>query len=94
MSRIRLHRTHGLGLRKAKAVTQKIADELADEYGVSSAWDGHVVAFSGTGVSGQLEVAKDSVALDMKLGLLLLPFKHKIESALEERFETYFGSQA
>ena len=37
----------------------------------SDLWDGNVLRFSRSGVEGALEVARDSIVLDAKLGFLL-----------------------
>lgn len=90
MSEIHLHRKHTIGLKKAKVAAQKVADDLAQEYGMESEWDGNVLRFSRSGVEGALEVAKDSVVLDAKLGFLLSAFRGRIEEHVNENFDRYF----
>lgn len=90
MSHIHLERKHTIGLKKAKVAAQKVADDLAQEYGVSSEWDGDVLRFSRSGVTGVLQVGKESVVLDAKLGFLLSAFRHRIEDHVNENFDRYF----
>ncbi len=90
MADIHLKRKHGLGLKKARAAAQKVADDLSSEYGVASEWDGNVLRFSRSGVQGELAVTKDEVRLDARLGLLLSAFKPKIEEHVNENFDRYF----
>ena len=91
MSEIHLHRAHRIGLRKAKASVQKIAEEMADVFDMQSEWEGNVLHFSRSGVSGSMSVTKDSVTLDAKLGFLLSALKPRIEAQIEKNFEKYFG---
>lgn len=91
MSEIHLHRAHHIGLRKAKASVQKIAEEMSDVFDMQSEWEGNVLHFSRSGVSGSMSVTKDSVTLDAKLGFLLSALKPRIEAQIEKNFEKYFG---
>jgi putative polyhydroxyalkanoate system protein len=90
MSEIRLQRKHTLGLKKAKVAAQKVADDLAQEYGMSSRWQGDVLKFSRGGVDGELKVSKDQVVLNAKLGFLLSAFRSKIEEHVNDNFDRYF----
>lgn len=91
MSEIHLHRAHSIGLRKAKASVQKIAEEMSDVFDMQSQWEGNVLHFSRSGVTGSMSVTKDSVTLDAKLGFLLSALKPRIEAQIEKNFEKYFG---
>ncbi len=90
MSEIHLHRKHTIGLRRAKVAAQKVADEMAQSYGMSSEWDGNVLRFTRSGVEGTLRVAKDHIALDATLGFLLSAFRGRIEEHMNENFDRYF----
>ena len=90
MSEIHLHRKHALGLKKAKAAAQKVADEMAEHFDMSSEWSGNELHFSRSGVSGCLRVTKDEVVLDAKLGFLLSAFKPRIEEQVQKNFDRYF----
>ena len=91
MSTIEFKREHALGLKKAKAAAQRVADEMEREFGMAYEWDGHVLRFSRTGVSGEMVVGKDHVELNAKLGFLLSAFKGRIEETLHRNFDEYFG---
>jgi putative polyhydroxyalkanoate system protein len=90
MSQIHLHRKHTIGLKKAKVAAQKVADDLAQEYGMTSEWEGNALRFNRSGVEGVLRVSRDSVELDAKLGFLLSAFRHKIEEHINDNFDRYF----
>ena len=91
MADLKVVRKHTIGLKKAKVAAQKVADDLAQEYGMDSAWDGDVLRFTRSGVDGQLSVTKDQVVLDAKLGFVLSAFRHRIEEHVNENFDRYFA---
>jgi putative polyhydroxyalkanoate system protein len=90
MADIDLQRDHALGLKKAKAAAQKIADEMAESFDMESEWEGNVLHFSRSGVTGQMTVTKSRVEMSAKLGFLLAAFKPKIEAQIEKNFDKYF----
>jgi putative polyhydroxyalkanoate system protein len=87
---IKINRKHRLGIKKARVAAQKVADDLASEYGMTSEWEGDVLRFNRSGVHGELRVSKDEVHLDAKLGLLLSAFKPRIEEHINDNFDRYF----
>jgi putative polyhydroxyalkanoate system protein len=91
MADIEVQRDHALGLKKAKAAAQKVADEMAESFDMESEWEGNTLHFSRSGVSGELTVTKNSVQMNAKLGFLLTAFKPKIEAQIEKNFDEYFG---
>lgn len=91
MAEIHIKRKHALGLKKAKAAAQKVADDLAEHFDMKSEWQGQELHFSRSGVQGILHIAKDSVEVNAKLGLLLSAFKPRIEEQMTKNFEKYFG---
>jgi putative polyhydroxyalkanoate system protein len=91
MADIEVQRDHALGLKKAKAAAQKVADEMAENFDMESEWEGNTLHFSRSGVSGELTVTKNSVLMNAKLGFLLTAFKPKIEAQIEKNFDEYFG---
>jgi putative polyhydroxyalkanoate system protein len=91
MSTIEVKRDHTLGLKKARVAAQRVADEMEREFGMTSEWDGNVLRFTRTGVSGELVVQKSHVELHAKLGFLLAAFKGRIEEQIHRNFDEYFG---
>lgn len=91
MADISLKRKHTLGLKKAKVAAQKVADDLAEKFDMKSIWDGNVLNFTRSGVSGALAVSKDQVSVEAKLGLLLSAFKPRIEEQINKNFDKYFA---
>lgn len=91
MADIKMKRQHALGLKKGKAAAQKVADDLSEHFDMKSEWQGNQLHFTRAGVNGVLEVSKDSVEVQAKLGLLLSAFKPKIEDRISKDFDKYFG---
>jgi putative polyhydroxyalkanoate system protein len=91
MSKIDFRRDHALGMKKARVAAQRVADEMEREFGMTSEWDGNVLRFTRTGVSGELVVQKNHVELHAQLGFLLSAFKTRIEDQLHRNFDEYFG---
>ena len=91
MSTIDLERDHALGLKKARVAAQKVADEMTREFGMACRWEGNVLHFERTGVTGELVVGAKHVALRAKLGFLLAAFKPRIEDQIHRNFDDYFG---
>lgn len=89
MSEIKLSKGHKLGLKKAKTKVDKLAEKLAEDYDLESEWDGNTLVFERSGLSGQLEVTKDAVNLQVKLGFLMAAFKPKIEEQLKANLDKF-----
>ncbi len=87
MSDIKLVRPHSLPLAKAKALAQKTADALAEEYDLTSEWHGDTLRFHRSGVDGQMHVTDSAIRLDVTLGLLLKAFKGSITRHIEHHLD-------
>lgn len=91
MARIHLQREHTLGLKKAKAAAQKVADEMSREFGMTCEWEGNTLYFERTGVTGELCVSKSQIEMTAELGFLLSAFKARIEEQVHRNFDAYFA---
>jgi putative polyhydroxyalkanoate system protein len=91
MPEIKIHRSHALGLAKAREVAWKWAEEAEKKFEmectVIEGEGSDVVQFTRSGVSGTLRVAADHFALDAKLGFLLGAFSRTIESEIEKNLD-------
>ncbi len=92
MSDIKLVRPHSLPLAKARALAQKAADALAEEYDLTSEWRGNTLRFHRSGVDGQMHVTDSEIQLDVTLGFLLKAFKAKIAGHIERNLEELLAS--
>ena len=91
MAAISITRKHKLSHRKAKDAADRIARDLKKRFELDYAWNGDEVTFERPGVSGRMLVAKDRVALDVRLGLLLTAIKPMIEREIHAQFDKLFG---
>ena len=74
--------------KSARAAAQKIAKDLNKRYGLICQWDGDEVTFDGVGVSGNMQVGKSQIKLDVQLSFLLAPLKGPIEREINKQLDT------
>ena len=87
MADIKMIKYHALPLAKAKQLVQKAADDLGNEYDLTSEWHGETLRFHRSGVEGQMKVTTTEIHLDVTLGFLLRPFKAKFVEHIEHNFD-------
>ena len=87
MSRVSIQRPHSLGSQEVRRRFGEVEATLQQHYGMTIAWDGLGGAFHGHGVTGQVRVAEDHIAIDMHLGIMLWPFTHRIQESLEHQVD-------
>ena len=90
MAQIELTRKHHVGLETAREIVNDIAQELADEHGVSTFWNGNTLQIHRTGLKGSIHVSDDQIRVDARLGLSMLLFKHTLEKELELLLDEHF----
>ena len=87
MADIHIHRSHALGLAKARKTAWKWAETVEEKFGmectVIEGEKSDVVEFTRTGVDGKLVVTAHAFELEAKLGFLLGAFRGKIETEIE-----------
>ncbi len=91
MSDIHIKRAHGTTLVKAKKAAQNIADKMQDSLELETEWDGNTLWFERTGVNGMIEVSKTEITIEVKLGMMLKPFKAKIQETIEQNMDKLFS---
>lgn len=91
MPDIRIHRSHELGLAKARQVAWRWAEEVEKKFDMEcTVLEGETsdtVEFTRPGVRGRLIVAADHFDLDANLGFLLGAFSKRIESEIEAQLD-------
>jgi putative polyhydroxyalkanoate system protein len=96
MADIHIHRSHQLGLAKARKIAWKWAEEVEQKFDMEcTVIEGETcdtVEFNRTGVSGSLLVAADHFDLNAKLGFLLGAFSKTIESEIEKNLDALLNS--
>lgn len=91
MSEIRIHREHTLGLKKARQMALKFAEDVEQKFDMEcTIYEGETsdtVEFKRSGVRGQLIVTGEHLDLQAKLGLLLGAFAGQIEAEITKNLE-------
>lgn len=98
MSDIRIHRSHSLGLDRAREVAWAWAEEVERKFDMDcTVLEGETsdtVQFTRSGVKGQMIVAADHFDLSAKLGLLLGAFKGTIEQEIQKELDALLAAEA
>ena len=92
MSRVRIQRPHSLGSQELRRRFDEVEASLRQHYGLNVAWDGLAGAFQGHGVTGEVQLAEDHIAIDLRLGFMLWPFTHRIQESLEQQVDRLLES--
>ncbi len=97
MANIHIRRDHQLGLAKARKIAWRWAEDVEKDFDMSCTVeegdDSDTVAFTRSGVDGQLTVTADHFELDAKLGFLLGAFSRTIEAQIQERLDQLLDAQ-
>lgn len=90
MSNIDIRHPHSLAPEQARDAVQRIAESLAERFGVSYAWQGDDLRFERSGIDGRVSLQPGALQVTAKLGFLFGAMKgtieHEIRRVLEERF--------
>ena len=96
MPDIKIHRTHQLGLAKARKVALQWAEDAEKKFDMEctilEGKNSDTVEFTRSGVNGTLHVAADHFDLNAKLGFLLGAFSKTIESEIEKNLDALLES--
>lgn len=91
MSSIAITRKHKKPHAEAKAAVNRLVKDIAKKFDVTYGWDGDTLHFERVGVHGLIELAKNKVTVQAKLGFLLFAIKGPIEAAIHEHLDREFG---
>jgi putative polyhydroxyalkanoate system protein len=91
MSDITLVENHTLTMPQAREVAQKVADQMKTDYEVGYVWEGDVLNFKRSGVSGTLALSDGRAQLDITLGFMLKGFRKKIEEQVGKNMHKLFS---
>lgn len=94
MADISITHTHKLPRHDAKEAAQKVADQMVAEYELNAQWNGDVLLFTRSGVSGSLTVSDEEARLEISLGFLFKAFAPTIEEKLGAKMKKVFAIQA
>ena len=88
---MKINRNHDLGLNEARKRVEGIAESLTGKYGLSSNWEGNALKITGSGVNGRINVADQSVDVDVKLGFALMMLEGTIRTSIEEAMDKHLA---
>ncbi len=94
MADITLVERHALTMVQARQVAQQVADQMQADYEVGYAWEGDVLVFKRSGVSGTLALTEGQAQLDIVLGFMLKGFRKKIEEQVGRNMHKLFSGEA
>lgn len=87
MSVIEITRDHSLDREHARQAATDLADSLSRDFNVNYTWDGDTLHFKRSGVRGNLELNDQQIHLRVELGLLVRPFKDRIEGEIHKHLD-------
>ena len=94
MSKVSIRRPHHLAHKQAIDVANQVAKELADEYGITSRWEGDSAHVKGNGLTGTLHLAPNMIEIDVTLGFMLSIFQQKIQDGIEAKLDKLLSAKA
>jgi putative polyhydroxyalkanoate system protein len=89
---INIIQRHSLKMQSARAAVQTAVDELMRDFDMVVNWEGQVLRFKRSGVSGSLTLVEGEARLEVKLGMMLKAYASKIEDKLRRNMEKIFVS--
>ena len=91
MADIDIQRTHTRSLTEARAAIERVAEHIAGKFDVEYGWKGNTMAFSRSGVDGQIAVTAKDVHVTATLGFLLMAIRGPIEREIHQYLDREFG---
>jgi putative polyhydroxyalkanoate system protein len=92
MTDISIVQEHGLDPAMARAAAQTVADRMAADYGLALAWEGDVLRFERSGVSGALTLEAQRAVMRIALGFPIDMMAAAIESKVADKMRRVFGT--
>lgn len=87
MSVIDVHRSHSLDQSHAREAAETLARDLSSKFDMDYQWEGDVMKFRRSGVKGQLDISVDDIHVHLELGMMLRPFKARIEQEIHSQLD-------
>lgn len=90
MADISVRQAHQLSETNAKEAAQEIVDKVGAQYDMTANWNGNVLHFESSGVSGKLVLHENEAQLDVTLGFVLKMFSERIEEKIMHQMRKSF----
>jgi putative polyhydroxyalkanoate system protein len=91
MADIDITQHHFMPLDNARAAAQKVADQMVAEFDMTAEWQGDVLSFKRSGVSGTLAVRESEAQLEITLGGMLKAFAPQIREKVTRNMAKVFS---
>lgn len=91
MSVIDVHRSHSLDHAHARDTAEALARDLSEKFDVDYQWEGDHLRFRRSGVKGQLSLSDSDIHVHLELGMMLRPFKSRIEQEIHTELDRLVG---
>ncbi|MRX11092.1 polyhydroxyalkanoic acid system protein [Pseudoduganella sp. FT25W] len=90
MADINIVQEHHLAPEQARAAAQQVADKLAEQFELACRWEGDVLRFERSGVSGSLSLLPHQAQLQLELGFPISMMAAQIEAKVAEKMRKVF----
>ena len=87
MSVIDVHRAHTLDKEHAREAAEALAKDLSNKFELNYQWEGDQLKFKRSGVKGHLKITNGDLNVHLELGMLLRPFKSRIEQEIHSQLD-------
>lgn len=87
MSRIDVRRSHSMDHEHALRVADDLAREMKSHYDFEWHWEGEKLRLKRSGVKGEVEILPEEIGVHLELGMMLRPFRHRIESEVVRQLD-------
>ena len=92
MADINIVQHHQLTPEQARAAAEQVAGKLAEQFELTSRWDGDVLRFERSGVQGALTLRPAQAQLQIALGFLFGAFASQIEAKVADKMRKVFAA--
>lgn len=94
MADISIRRAHQLAPEAARDAAQQLADRMVNEFDMQATWQGDVLTFQRSGVSGTLALHEQEAQVDVTLDFLFKAFASTLEEKIARNMDRVFGASA
>lgn len=88
---IDIRKPHSKSLKQAQQIADDLAQDLADKFAISYAWDGDTIHFERFGVHGEIAVDEEVVHVRAKLGFFLSYLQPRVEQEIHRYLDEHFA---
>lgn len=93
MSNIHIKHHHSLRHNETRERVERIAKHLKSKYKINYTWDGNQLRSSHRGSSVHVYLGDGCIEMKIKLGVLFVPIKGKIERAIRKNLHSATGDR-